>query len=217
MAKTNVTTAATTSRTATIVEEPVIVNDEIVDNNDSNTDNENTDNEDSNNTGSKFKTTNQIVKELLANGAKKITGVRVRSAIATQKDNYVMVSLTLDKPVPAYVMDSETNDSVLSESKVIFASSYSIGAILKDSDDTAWAANQLVANPKGLEVILAGSKIDIIQEEVGADELYVNPFSSNGEGVAIGHDLFINHVIKIDVCNQAKRFLEMMALRMMGF
>lgn len=165
---------------------------------------------------SKIKTLKQVVAELIAAGNKKIAGIRVRSAKVTEKDNYVMVSLSLDKAIPGYVANEE-GIFEKSETVTVFASSYSIASVLKESDETAWAANQLVANPKGLEVILAGSRIDIIQEEVSGDELYKNPFSnSSTEGVALGHDTIINHVIKIELCAQAKKMLNMMAMSMMG-
>ena len=165
---------------------------------------------------SKIKTLKQVVAELIAASNKKIAGIRVRSAKVTEKDNYVMVSLSLDKAIPGYVANEE-GVFEKSETVTVFASSYSIASVLKESDETAWAANQLVANPKGLEVILAGSRIDIIQEEVSGDELYKNPFSnSSAEGVALGHDTIINHVIKIELCAQAKKMLNMMAMSMMG-
>lgn len=165
---------------------------------------------------SKIKTNKQVVAELLAKGCTKIVGLRVRSSIVTPKDNYVMVNLSLERGIPGYISDS---DGVFTkgETATVFASSYSIASVLKDSDETAWAANQLIQNPKGLEVILAGSKIDIVQEEVAADEIYKNPFaSSDSEGSALGHDTIINHVVKIEICPKAKQMLNMLAMNMMG-
>lgn len=165
---------------------------------------------------SKIKTNKQVVAELLAKGCNKITSLRVRSSIVTPKDNYVMVSLSLERGIPGYVSDA---DGVFTkgETATVFASSYSIASVLKDSDETAWAANQLIQNPKGLEVILAGSKIDIVQEEVAADEIYKNPFaSSDSEGAALGHDTIINHIVKIEICPKAKQMLNMLAMNMMG-
>lgn len=173
-------------------------------------------NEDKDVVVSKIKTNKQVVAELLAKGCAKITNLRVRSSIVTPKDNYVMVSLSLERGIPGYVSDA---DGVFAkgETATVFASSYSIASVLKDSDETAWAANQLIQNPKGLEVILAGSKIDIVQEEVAADEIYKNPFaSSDSEGAALGHDTIINHIVKIEICPKAKQMLNMLAMNMMG-
>ena len=168
-------------------------------------------------TKSSIKTVSQVIKDLLANGCKRIVNMRVKSAKVTEKDNYVMVSLTLDKPISGYVSDE---DGVFEkgETNVIFASTYSLAATLKESDDTAFAANTLVENPKGFEVILAGARIDIIQQEVSADELYVNPFSSRSkdEGEALGHDTIINHIVSINPSSNARDLLKLMALKMMG-
>lgn len=173
-------------------------------------------NEDKSVVVSKIKTNKQVVAELLAKGCNKIAGIRVRSSIVTPKDNYVMVSLSLERGIPGYVSDGE-GVFTKGETATVFASSYSIASVLKDSDETAWAANQLIQNPKGLEVILAGSKIDIVQEEVAADEIYKNPFSSSDvDGQSLGHDTIINHVVKIEICQKAKQMLNMLAMNMMG-
>lgn len=165
---------------------------------------------------SKIKTNKQVVAELLAKGCNKIAGIRVRSSIVTPKDNYVMVSLSLERGIPGYVSDGE---GVFTKGEIatVFASSYSIASVLKDNDETAWAANQLIQNPKGLEVILAGAKVDLVQEEVAADEIYKNPFSSSDvDGQSLGHDTIINHVVKIEICQKAKQMLNMLAMNMMG-
>lgn len=165
---------------------------------------------------SKIKTNKQVVAELLAKGCNKIAGIRVRSSIVTPKDNYVMVSLRLERGIPGYVSDGE-GVFTKGETATVFASSYSIASVLKDNDETAWAANQLIQNPKGLEVILAGAKIDLVQEEVAADEIYKNPFSSSDvDGQPLGHDTIINHVVKIEICQKAKQMLNMLAMNMMG-
>ena len=165
---------------------------------------------------SKIKTNKQVVAELLAKGCNKIIGIRVRSSIVTPKDNYVMVSLRLERGVPGYVSDGE-GVFTKGETATVFASSYSIASVLKDNDETAWAANQLIQNPKGLEVILAGAKVDLVQEEVAADEIYKNPFSSSDvDGQSLGHDTIINHVVKIEICQKAKQMLNMLAMNMMG-
>lgn len=166
---------------------------------------------------SKFKTVKQVCGELLANGAKRVAAIRVRSSKVTINDTHTMVSLSLEKAVEGYVSNPETGIFSKGETTTIFASSYSIGSILKENDETAWAANQLIQSPKGLEVILAGARIDIIQEEVTEDVAYKNPFSnSDKEGVSLGHDTIINHVVKIELCPNAKRMLNIMAMNMMG-
>lgn len=165
---------------------------------------------------SKIKTNKQVVAELLAKGCNKIAGIRVRSSIVTPKDNYVMVSLSLERGIPGYVSDGE-GVFTKGETATVFVSSYSIASVLKDNDETAWAANQLIQNPKGLEVILAGAKVDLVQEEVSADEIYKNPFSnSKDDGTNLGHDTIINHVVKIEICQKAKQMLNMLAMNMMG-
>ena len=183
-----------------------VVNNEVVNNEEQET------NKTSN---SGFKSFKQIVKELMSAGNKRVNNIRVRSAKVTEMDNYVRVSLTLDNAIEGYISNE---DGVYEKgmTNIIFASTYSIGSLLKEYDETAWCANQLIQNIKGFEVILAGAKIDIIQEEVSGDENYKNPFNnSNSEGVFLGHDAIINHIVNIKLSNQAQKMLDMMAMKMM--
>ena len=64
---------------------------------------ENTANDNNGVNVSKIKTNKQVVAELLAKGCNKITGLRIRSSIVTPKDNYVMVSLSLERGIPGLV------------------------------------------------------------------------------------------------------------------
>ena len=158
-----------------------------------------------------------ICNEIVANGGTRIRGVKVRSCKITEQDNYTMISLTLERKVKGYRTDETTGIFEEGETNVIFTSSYSLASVLKNNEDLAFCANSLVENPRGFEVVMSGATIDVIQQPVAADELYKNPFSSsNAEGVALGHDTIINHIVDIKPSNRALAVLDRMALAMLG-
>ena len=163
------------------------------------------------------RTFKNICNEIVANGGIRIKGIKVRSCKITEQENYTMVSLTLERKVKGYRANEDTGIFEEGETNVIFSSSYSLASVLKNDEDLAFCANSLVENPKGFEVVLSGATIDIIQQPVAADELYKNPFStSNAEGVALGHDTIINHIINIVPSRRAMAVLDRMALAMLG-
>lgn len=158
-----------------------------------------------------------ICNEIIAEGGTRVRGLKVRSCKITEQDNYTMVSLTLERKVRGYRADETTGIFEEGLTNVIFTSSYSLASVLKNNEDLAFCANSLVENPRGFEVVLSGATIDIIQQPVAADELYKNPFSSsNAEGVALGHDTIINHIVDIKPSNRALTVLDRMALAMLG-
>lgn len=163
------------------------------------------------------RTFKDICNEIVAEGGTRIKGIKVRSCKITEQDNYTMVSLTLERKVRGYRADETTGIFEEGDTNVIFTSSYSLASVLKNNEDLAFCANSLVENPRGFEVVLSGATIDIIQQPVAADELYKNPFSSsNAEGVALGHDTIINHIVDIKPSNRALTVLDRMALAMLG-
>ena len=163
------------------------------------------------------RTFKDICNEIVANGGTRIRGIKVRSCKITKQDNYTMVSLTLERKVRGYRANEDTGIFEESDTNVIFSSSYSLASVLKNNEDLAFCANTLVENPGAFEVVLSGATIDIIQQPVSADELYKNPFStSDSEGVNLGHDTIINHVINIVPCKRAMMVLDKVALSMFG-
>ena len=163
------------------------------------------------------RTFKDICNEIVANGGTRLRGIKVRSCKITEQENYIMISLTLERKVKGYRANEDTGIFEEGDTNVIFSSSYSLASVLKNNEDLAFCANSLVENPKGFEVVLSGATIDIIQQPVAADEMYKNPFSTrDAEGVALGHDTIINHIVDIKPSNRAMSVLDRMALAMLG-
>ena len=159
----------------------------------------------------------EIINNLLENGAKEVKGLKIKNVTITILENYTRLGLTLDKPVEGYVANSEgTYDK--GETNVIFVSAFAIASVLKDNDDTAFAANHLVEHPEAMNVLLSRATIDIIQEPVASGQEYRNPWSSNEDNSTVfDHDTIINHLTNIKLSDFGMKKLDRLADAMLGF
>lgn len=160
----------------------------------------------------------QVIRKMLANGGKRINGVRVKNVNFTDKDNYTMVSFTLDRPIRGNVMqeDGSYKEGI---TNVIFTSLYAIAGTLKEDEELGWLANALLETPKALNLIFNGATIDIVQEAVKAQTPYNNPFSSNPNPTpqVFDNDTFINHVVHFKLGKTGQTMSQTLAVKMMGF
>lgn len=151
----------------------------------------------------------EVVRTLLKNGAKRIDNAVVKTVSINRQENYDRVALTLAKPVRGYV-ENESGEYEEGETRVIFVSSFSLGAILSDNEDTAFAKRKLMQKPQLLELVLSYAKIDVLQEKVEANTDYTNPFSSSTNSRTIGHDTYINHVVGIELGKRGLKAIDKM-------
>lgn len=159
---------------------------------------------------------NEVIAELLKNGATKVNGLKVKNVTVTRCENYVRLALTVDKPVKGMVSKDNGVTYEEGETKVIFVSLYSITSLLKDDDDAAFAANHLVENPDAMSVILSRATIDIMQEVVEAGTEYVNPWSSNANATIFNHKTIITHVVNVKLSDFGIRKLDRIADSLLG-
>ena len=139
----------------------------------------------------------QVIELLAKNGAKTIKGLKIRNVNTKIEEEYIRVSLTLDKEVDGYVSKPDTTEFEKGKTNVVFLSLYSITAILKESDDYAFLASYVLEHPNTIKVLLSGAFIDIMQEEVAEGQEYVNPWSSDNKTTLFDHSTIINHLINI--------------------
>lgn len=159
----------------------------------------------------------KVVSALLKEGAERINDCIVKNVRVTKLDNYTRVSLTLNKPVPQYVQ-TESGDYVKGEHNVVFTSSYSLAALLGESEDTAFAKNTILDSPKLLEMILSYSTIDLVCEPVKAGQEYINPFSNKNDADAklIEHDNIYCHSIKLTLSKKGFALLSKLEDKMLN-
>ena len=160
----------------------------------------------------------EVVKALLESGAKKVTDVKVTNVTVKALNTYVRVALTLDKKVEGYVLNEADGTYSTGEVKVIFVSLYSLLSMLKQDEDTAFAANHVANHPETIALILSGARIDLIQQPVVAGEEYRNPWSdrSDAEATVFEHDTILNHVVSIEVSKFGEKALDKLMDKMLG-
>jgi len=157
----------------------------------------------------------QVIKNLLKqNDAIEAT---VKNVTITNMDNYVRISLTLDKSIPSYVYDKNTDDYVKSEHNIMFTSTFALFATLKDNEDAAFTVSYFAEHVEALNVIMSRARVTVVQEEVEANVEYKNPFANeNSEATVFDHNTIINHIISIKLNDKAKERIEKIADKMLG-
>ena len=160
-----------------------------------------------------------VIKTLIQNGGKRINSNRIKNVNYTEKDNYTMVSLTLTNPIPGYISEDNGLTYKLGHTNVVFTSLYAIVGALKEDEDLSWLGNALLNKPSALNLILNGGVVDIIQQEIPANTVFTNPFSTsaNPESQVYGHDIILNHCIKFRLGKTGREMSMMLAKSMMGF
>lgn len=158
----------------------------------------------------------EIINEMLKNGAKQIANITVKNVTVKQMDAYTRLGLSLDTEIDGYQTD-ENGEYQEAKTNIIFVSTFAIASTLKNDDNAAFAANHLVSHPDALGIILSRAKITVVQQTVGADEEYVNPFASSGEATVFGHPVIINHVVDIKLSDFGLKKLDRLADLMLGF
>lgn len=131
----------------------------------------------------------RVVRELMQKpGAIKVEGANVTKTVATQRDGYIQVSLSIDKPLPTF--DASGNvipifavtDTVISLLAVLTLGGYG------DIVDYASRHNGVLPS------LLSDAKIDIVTSFVAAGEVYRNPFSTSDRDL-VSRTNRINHYI----------------------
>lgn len=149
---------------------------------------------------------NVVIANLLKNGAKKVSGVVVRSADATVMESYVRISLNMNKEVD-HISVKEDGTQVDDKRNILFTSNYALTSILRNDEECASVIDVIRNSPKVLTMLLAGATIDIIQQRIAKGDPYINPFSSDQNeenAVPFDHDVVINHVVSIKLSPRAK-------------
>lgn len=164
-------------------------------------------------------TYHNIIKKLMASGAKRINSVQIKNVNATDKDNYTMVSFTLTTKVPGPVRDEATDSWSMGLTNTIYTSLYAIVGAIKEDENLSWLGSALLERPAALGLIFAGAKIDILQQEFAQGEEIVNPFSTRDDAEArvYDHDTIINNIIGFNLGTTGARMADKLADKLLGF
>ena len=160
-----------------------------------------------------------VIKELLAGGARRFNGLRIKNVKYSEEDNYTRVTLVVHPPIPGMVSDDDGVTWHPGKTNNIFTSNYALAGMLKEDEDKAWLAEALVDNPAAFNIIMNGGLVDIVQQTIPAGTPYKNPFSTREDAVetTFDHDVIINYVVNIVLGKAGQRYADILAVKMMGF
>lgn len=159
------------------------------------------------------------IKKLIASGCKRINNVRIKNVNCAEKDNYTMISLTLASQVKGFVSDDGGVTYKEGMTNVIFTSLYAIVGAMKEDEELGWMGNALLEHPEALNLILNGSTVDILQQDVAAGEEFINAFSSRSdvEPTVFDHDVIINHIVGFKLGKVGQKMSDKLADKLLGF
>lgn len=159
------------------------------------------------------------IKNLLANGAKRINGLKIKNINCSEKDNYTMVSFTLTSPIRGYV--SNDNGLTFEEglTNIVYTSLYGIVGALKEDENLSWMSSFLLDKPDILKLVLNGATVDVIQQDVPQGTEFINPFTTRTDTVSqvYDHDIIINHIIKFKLSKTGEKMADKLADKVLGF
>lgn len=137
----------------------------------------------------------------------------VYSVTFTDKGDYTQVNLVLTSNIEAYVADK---DGVFKkgENNIISMPLGILRAVLRENDDFRGVIKPAVATQTMANLILADAEIEVLLEDVGADQEWKNIFASDDkEAKVLGHDTIIQHLIKVTIGAAGKKTLEQLRQR----
>ena len=164
----------------------------------------------------------QVIKNLIIDGGKRLNQLRIKNVNAEKKDNYVKVSFTLTTAVPGFVTEDNGETWKRGMVNTIYTSLYAISGCLKEDEELSWIGgilNDLVENNGNtgiLNLLFNGAIIDIIQQEVSSGEEYNNPFSNNNDVRVYDHDIIIPHIIKFRLGKTGEKMADKLADKLMS-
>ena len=144
----------------------------------------------------------EIVAQLKKDGAVEVKGLKIQSIKFTEVEDYDRVCLTVSPEVDAYVADDK-GGFVKGKTNRVYTFPSILRAIIAEDAKAASIRKVICDNELIASLVLEGSKIDVLCEEVGADVVYHNPFrSDNATDKCFGHDTIVHHITKLEISNE---------------
>ena len=173
-------------------------------------------------------TNEEIVKQLkkkeLEDGRKSqlITNCIIQAVHITEKEREdgdgtrTQISITTDKEFDNYVLDNKTGEYVPGKTKFVFPSYIGLVSLLKGTE-AGGIIDKFTMNDDAFKLIIHGAKVDILQEPVAKGEQYINLWSTRvNEPYEAKNDAWYAHVIKIELSDEAKKFIYKMKCQVFG-
>ena len=159
------------------------------------------------------------IKDLLAGGAKRYNGLRIKNVKYSEEDNYTRITLVIQPPIPGMVSHDNGVTWEPGLTNNIFTSSFALAGMLKEDEEKSWLAEALIENPQAFNIIMNGGTVDVVQQKVEAGVPYKNPFSTREDAAetTFDRDVIINYVVSFTFGKTGQKYADVLAVKMMGF
>ena len=77
-------------------------------------------------------------------------------------------------------------------------------------------ASYIASHPTALQVILSGAETEILQQEVKANETYINVFTGEEVEHESDHDSLFNHLVSVKLTDKGQRAIEKIEDKLLG-
>ena len=141
--------------------------------------------------------------------------VTIVNVTVTDLKSWTRIALTLNREVDGAVCDQDGNWA-MGTTRVVFVSLYSIISLFKNTNDTLAIATYIASHPTALQVIMSGAKTEILQQEVKANETYINAFTGEEVEHDSDHDSIFNHLVSIEFTDKGLRAVEKIEDKLLG-
>lgn len=160
-----------------------------------------------------------IIKDLMNSGCQRFNDVTIKNVVIEEFDNYTRVTLVTKEALPAYISDDNGATYYEGKSNNVFSSTFALAGTLKEDEVLSWMANAINEHPSVLNLILNGSKVDIIVQRVAQGEEYVNPFTTkkDAETTTFDNDTIIKYIVGVKLGKTGQKMADKLADKLMGF
>lgn len=141
--------------------------------------------------------------------------VTICNVTLTDCKNWTRIALTLNREVDGPVCDNNGNWT-LGKTRVISISLYSIVSLFKNTDDTLAVASYIASHPTALQVILSNANAELLQQEVKANETYVNVFTGEEVEYESDHDSLFNYLVSVKFTDKGLKAIEKIEDKLLG-
>lgn len=142
----------------------------------------------------------EIVKELIAKGARKYRPVKVKNVTVKENEQgWLNAYITIDGRIPAYVLNPDTGEYTRGTTNVIFTSIDKLIGNIKEDGTYLDKISVIQDNPNYVAKFFGGGTITILAEEVPANTLWKNPFAVRDYNADMkDFDRIVHHIVGFD-------------------
>lgn len=152
-----------------------------------------------------MKELNEIFAELVKQGAVEVKNLVVKNVYVTNKGDYSLVTLKVNKDVTGNINEDDEY-KLVDNSRTIFCYDHDIMRVVNEMPGLALFKRMFVAEPSVLESALSFAKVDIVQYVIKANEPFVSPFSGREHDVR-DYDTVRTYIKSITLGEEGEEFV----------